>query len=83
MVSGKGDKLNIERKYIAETINSMNERIEHLKVLMEIRKQAFDKCDERLLDVTESYNKGHFEAYEEELEFLKRQIQFLKGALEN
>ncbi|MFA2606296.1 hypothetical protein ABR763_26465 [Bacillus cereus] len=74
--------MNIERKYIAETISSMTERIEHTKTVIRNFENEINNLDEHDhfgIGIRRGYIGGH----ELEVEFLERQIAFLKGALEN
>lgn len=81
LVSGKGDKVNIERKYIVETIDDMSKRLEHIKNVISNFENEINHLNEQD-DFGIGIRKGYIGAHKLEVEFLERQITFLKGALE-
>lgn len=72
--------MNMDRKYIEKVLEDMKERLEYVKDI----KSSFEKegKEYEIGSYGAGLHKGHVMAYENEIEFLKRKIKFLSGALE-
>lgn len=73
--------MNIEKKYIEETVNNLSERLEHIKTVISNFENEVKNLDENKDSFGIGLRKGYIGAYETEKDFLVRQINFLNNSL--
>ncbi|EMA6344827.1 hypothetical protein U3450_003883 [Bacillus cytotoxicus] len=73
--------MNIERQYIEKVIVDMEKRMNHLTKMRKLHNEKLNSLED---DGTfeEGLYKGYKNAQEREMDFLKTELTFLKGALE-
>lgn len=73
--------MNMEQKYIEKVLEDMNDRLEYVKNIKNSFETRRKESEEN--SYGEGLYRGNIIACENQIEFLEREIKFLKCALEN